>query len=195
MSLLFTAMPWRARARAGACALACCVIPLWAQANPFMEELKSIGDPTRPPYGAMRKGSAQDQAAAVPADGSAPDAAATKPKPRPVHLKLQGIRYDAARGHGVAMINDEIVEVGDSVAGMKVVSISSQMAVLKGESGVRKLRLQIDPDEQASATDASSHGSQTSQNAKAPDQGGQDKQTVPDSGADETARSGRKEDQ
>lgn len=179
------------------CKRAClllCLVPVWVQAMPWMEELKGIGDPTRPPYGA-----AMGKGGALPIEGAASDAAAAKPKVKPVGLKLQGIRYDAARGHGVAMINDEIVEVGDSVSGMKVVSISAQMAVLKGPGGVRKLRLLVDPEEPApepqAEPKADAKASPASHDTKAPTEGATDKQPVPDKGQDETAKGGRKEDQ
>jgi hypothetical protein len=120
---------------------------LYAQQDP----LKGIGDPTRAPAGVAGKqsiGGARGSAvaAAQGASGaSSPDGEAEKPKP--VVLTLQAIRYDPGNGQAVAMINDELVEVGGKVSGLSVVSISRNVAVLKGPAGQRRLALLLESEE------------------------------------------------
>ena len=132
-------------------ALACVSGALHAQQK--LPDLKGIGDPTRPPPGLMVKpGQAGVPAAPSGASGASGVAGssgeAAAEKPRPVKLALQAIRYDLDTGDAVAMINDELVQVGSKVAGMSVVSISRHGAVLKGPSGTRRLRLLSDEAEE-----------------------------------------------
>lgn len=113
-----------------------------ATAQPF----KGVGDPTRPPAGAMRPqaGSGGPGAAASAASAaSMPASAASAPEPR-LPLQLDAIRFDAARGASVALINGELVRVGERVQALTVESISREDVVLRGASGIRRLTLRIE---------------------------------------------------
>jgi hypothetical protein len=68
-------------------------------------------------------------------------------KRKPVVLTLQAIRYDVRTGQAVALINDQVVLVGDKVGDMSLVSLSRNVAVLKGASGQRRLTLLPDTED------------------------------------------------
>lgn len=112
------------------------------------DDLTGIGDPTRPPPGVMVKRNGTPGAAGAPGEAasgaSVPDDDA---QPKPVELSLQAIRFIPDTGHAVAMINGELVEVGDTVTGMRVMTISRTVTVLKGPGGLRRLTLELDSDE------------------------------------------------
>ncbi|HEX5355623.1 MAG TPA: hypothetical protein VFW93_05375 [Aquabacterium sp.] len=123
-------------------------------------DLKGVTDPTKPPSGVMLKmlgdragrgarsgsgesGAAEAQAAMPAASGaSAPAAAASgADSSQPDPWAVSSIRIDLATGDGVALVGDELVKVGDTVHGMKVVAISASEVHLKGPEGIRKLVL------------------------------------------------------
>jgi hypothetical protein len=110
-------------------------------------DFKGIGDPTLPPVGvAISAAGAASATASLPghAPGQAQAPAPSEQRPKPVALDLQSIRFRPDTGHAVAVINGEVVEVGDKVAEMRVMSISRHGAELKGPAGLRKLTLRFD---------------------------------------------------
>ncbi len=124
---------------AAVCLALLCLVGMVVQA----QDLKGIGDPTRPPPGAVI--SAVDGAASA---ASSPESAASDAegeqeaaKSRQLDLSLQAIRVDTGEGRAVALINDQLVRVGDTVEAMRLVSLSRNVAVLKGPTGVRRLTL------------------------------------------------------
>lgn len=120
------------------------LVPLWLLLAGLCgaTALDGIGDPTRPPAGVMLSAAA---AASAAASGVAPaEAPPPEDRPKPVVLDLQSIRYQPDTGQAVAVINGEVVEVGDKVGDMRVISISRHGAELKGPAGVRKLTLRFD---------------------------------------------------
>lgn len=123
-------------------------------------DLKGVTDPTRPPAGVMLKmtgdgsgrglksvvsdGTAAAALAAMPAasGASAPAGAASGAEDGQTdRWAVTSIRIDRATGEGVALVGEELVRVGDTVNGMKVLDISSSAVHLKGPDGVRKLVL------------------------------------------------------
>ncbi len=54
-------------------------------------------------------------------------------------LSLLGVVYSKERS--AALINDQVVQVGDKLGAFEIVSISKNEVVLRGESGVFKLNL------------------------------------------------------
>ena len=123
-------------------------------------DLKGVTDPTRPPAGVMLKmtgegsgrglksvvsdGAAAAALAAMPAasGASAPAGAASPAAEGPAdRWAVTSIRIDRASGEGVAIVGEELVKVGDTLHGMKVLGISSSEVQLKGPDGVRKLAL------------------------------------------------------
>jgi hypothetical protein len=110
-------------------------------------EPKVLPDPTRPPPGVEMNPNAGGVQGAAPANkGPGANAApasegATEAKVPTRHLELQSVRVDGGGRGGVAVINDEVVSVGDKIAGMRVVGISRHEVRLQGASGQRRLRL------------------------------------------------------
>lgn len=110
------------------------------------QELKGIGDPTVPPPGVMtRQAGPHGGAASAPGnaasavEASAPAASAVQAPP--MLLAVAAIRYEADSGVGVALINERLVRVGETVAGMTVTAITRDEVVLKGPAGGRRLTL------------------------------------------------------
>lgn len=120
-------------------------------------DLKGIGDPTRPPPGVMLKqqqqmvggaigqfvnpGGAIVPAGAAPAASAASDAEGGKTEEfTGSQWSLSGIRIDKATGQGVAIVGEDVVRVGDTIHGMKVVSITYDEVQIKGPDGIRKLK-------------------------------------------------------
>lgn len=125
------------------------------QGHGLASALQGIGDPTRPPPGVVLKRNAAGEVIPTGPAGSASAASAPVDQPKPVALTLQAIRYEPSTKYAAAVINDEMVEVGDKVAGMTVMSISRSEAVLKGPAGLRKLTLRFEiEDEKTSTPDA-----------------------------------------
>ncbi len=54
-------------------------------------------------------------------------------------LSLFAIVY--SKNHSAALINEQIVQVGDKISGFEVVSIEKSEVVIRGETGVFKLNL------------------------------------------------------
>lgn len=123
-------------------------------------DLKGVMDPTRPPAGVMLKMTGENAGRAVKSvvnDGPAAAALAAMPAASGASASagaasssndgsadrwsVTSIRIDRASGEGVALVGDELVRVGDTVHGMKVLGISSSEVQLKGPDGVRKLAL------------------------------------------------------
>lgn len=138
-----------------AAAIAClAVLPLggWSAEG----DLKGVGDPTRPPPGVMLKqqqqmvGGAIGQFvnpngavvpnAAAPAASAASDAEAQTNEFTGDKWAVTGIRIDKGTGQGVAIIGEDVVRVGDTLHGMKVVSITFDEVQIKGPDGMRKLK-------------------------------------------------------
>lgn len=122
---------------------------------------KGVSDPTKAPPGVMLQPKDGTPEAAASAASSASQADEVKAKP--IVLTLQAIRYDVATGQAVAMINDELVQVGGKVEGMSVVSISRNVAVLKGSSGMRRLTLL---DEEETGSESKSDKSQAARRGR-----------------------------
>lgn len=122
-------------------------------------DLKGVTDPTRPPAGVMLKmtgegsgrglksvvsdGAAASALAAMPvaSGASAPAGASSADGGQADRWAVTSIRIDRASGEGVAIVGEELVKVGDTLHGMKVLGISSSEVQLKGPDGVRKLVL------------------------------------------------------
>jgi hypothetical protein len=118
-------------------------------------DLKGVGDPTRPPPGVMLKqqqmvGGAAGQfvnpngamvpAGASPAASAASDAEGGREELTGDRWAVSGIRIDKGTGQGVAIIGEDVVRVGDTIHGFKVMSISYEEVQLKGPEGLRKLK-------------------------------------------------------
>jgi hypothetical protein len=106
--------------------------------------LKGVSDPTRPP-------------AVVKAAMAGPDAAASAasaPPPPPPHVPVLGaIRYDRNTQRGVALIDDQLVNVGDKVGDDMVTAITHDTVTLKGPAGTQRLSLLlIDPPTPSAST-------------------------------------------
>lgn len=138
-------------------------------------DLKGVTDPTRPPPGVMlkmtgggsgrgaRSGagdasaaealSAMAAASGASAASGAASAASGADAAKAEILGVSSIRINLSTGEGVAIVGDDVVRIGDTVRGMKVVSITASEVQLKGPEGIRKLQL---PDviEQSRATNA-----------------------------------------
>lgn len=106
--------------------------------------LKGVMDPTRPP-GVTHQGIASPEAA-----GSA----ASAPPPPPPHVPVLGaIRFDSTTQTGVALIDEQLVNVGDKVGDDTVVAITHNTVTLKGPSGTQRLSLLlIDPPTSSAST-------------------------------------------
>lgn len=122
------------------------LVPMPAQA----QDLKGIGDPTRPPgrssmarRGAGAASEPEMSASAVEAAAAASAAAAAAASA----TNLSAIRYDVSKSEGLALINDEWVRAGDKVKGMSVISITQDTVLLSGAKGVRRLKLFEDPED------------------------------------------------
>lgn len=113
------------------------------------QDLKGIGDPTRPPArlwvkrGADAASEPAMSASAVEAAAAASAAAAAAASA----THLSAIRYDVRTSEGLALINDEWVSVGDKVKGMSVMSIAQDAVLLNGPKGARRLTLFEDPED------------------------------------------------
>ncbi len=102
-------------------------------------ELLDVPDPTRPPVG-MRPASALHglKDGATASASAASDAASAVP----AGPALTGIRVDRGTGQAVALIGDDVVGVGDRVAGGAVVTaITRDRVTIRGKSGLRTLQL------------------------------------------------------
>jgi len=125
---------------AAACLVLLCLAGMVVQA----QDLKGIGDPTRPPPGAVlsvEEGAASAASSPESAASDAEQGEQEAAKPRAPEWSLQAIRVDVRDGRAVALINDQLVHVGDTVEEMRLVSLSRNVAVLKGRTGTRRLAL------------------------------------------------------
>lgn len=137
------------------------VLAFSATARAVEPDLKGVTDPTKPPSGVLLRmmgdragrglrstaGETATALSAMPASSGASAAAgsasaatgseASKPTP----LSVSSIRVDLATGEGVAIVGDDLVHVGDTVRGMRVVAITASEVQLKGPEGIRKLQL------------------------------------------------------
>jgi hypothetical protein len=129
-------------------------------------DLKDVTDPTKPPPGVIQKMtgdqrlghspkgasgatsaqalaemSAVSRASRGAAPASAASAASAVDEAQANPWSVTSIRIDLETGVGVALLGDDLVTVGDTVRGMKVVAISASEVQLKGPDGVRKLVL------------------------------------------------------
>lgn len=132
-----------------------CLLPLAVTVG--AQQLKGVGDPTRPPPGVMLRvpgaGAGDAQTAAGAASAAASAASAAVVVRVPVALSLTAIRYVADSGAGVALINEKWVQVGEKVAGMTVTAITREDVLLKGPSGGQRLTLFSSTDQPASKSD------------------------------------------
>ena len=127
-----------------------------------------LPDPTRPP---SRLAAPAPPGATAPARNpsdlaatrqAAADAAANAAGPRlpPLSdLVLQSVQ-SPARGAPQALINGQLVKIGDPVAGRQVASIDAQGVVLRGAAGAERLWLLGDGSKQAAGSILTSRGTQ-----------------------------------
>lgn len=136
---------------------------LGVAAHAVEPDLKGVTDPTKPPSGVMLKmlgdragrgsksaaseSAAADAVSAMPAASGASAAASAASSASGAAVEksdpwaVSSIRIDLATGEGVAIVGDDLVHVGDTVRGMKVVAITASEVQLKGPEGIRKLQL------------------------------------------------------
>ena len=113
--------------------------------------------PARAPSDAAAQAAAR-QAAAAAADAAA-TAAATAALPPLSGLLLQSVQ-SPARGPALAIINGQLVKIGDPVAGRLVAAIDAQGVLLKGGLGDERLWLLGDGAKQAAGSILSSRSTQ-----------------------------------
>ena len=116
------------------------------------QQLKGVGDPTRPPPGVMLRlpgGAAGDAQAA----NAASAASAVSVVRAPVVLALTAIRFEVTSGSGMALINEKWVQVGDKVSGLSVTAITREDVLLKGPYGGQRLTLFSSTDQPSSKSD------------------------------------------
>ena len=133
-----------------------------------------LADPTRPPANlaspglsanagpaspARAQADAAAQTAARQAAAAAATAAATPPLPPLAGLVLQSVQ-SPARGPAVALINGQLVKIGDPVAGRLVLGIDAQGVVLQGSAGQERLWLLGDSAKQAAGSILGSRSAQ-----------------------------------
>ena len=129
-----------------------------------------LADPTRPPAslaspspsansGPASPARSPADAAAQTAARQAGPAAATPPLPPLSGVVLQSVQ-SPARGPAVAIINGQLVKVGDPVAGRLVFSIDAQGVVLHGTAGNERLWLLGDSTKQAAGSILSNRSAQ-----------------------------------
>jgi hypothetical protein len=129
------------------------------------QQFKGVGDPTRPPPGAMRA-----QTGATGANDTvqaAASAASSADVPEPVSpaesaarvaasLTLNAIRFDEHAVQGMALINGDMYNVGDAVGPFRVAAITRELVVLTGPGGERRLTLLPEP-KQTKSSSPSAH--------------------------------------
>ena len=129
-----------------------------------------LPDPTRPPANLAMPGPSAnpgparaqaDAAAQTAARQAAAAAAAAMPPPLPPlsGVVLQSVQ-SPARGLAMAIINGQLVKIGDPVAGRLVFSIDAQGVVLNGSAGHERLWLLGDSAKQAAGSILSSRSAQ-----------------------------------
>ncbi len=130
-----------------------------------------LPDPTRPPSSLAAPApsgppgparSPSDLAALAAARQAAADAAAAAATPKlpPLSdLVLQAVQ-SPARGPAQALINGQLVKVGDPLAGRQVASIDGQGVVLRGAAGTERLWLLGDASKQAAGSIQTSRSTQ-----------------------------------
>ncbi len=130
-----------------------------------------LPDPTRPPANLAPPPSASppgparspsDLAALAAARQAAAEAAtaAATPKLAPLSdLVLQAVQ-SPARGAAQALINGQLLKLGDTVAGRLVASIDAQGVVLRGAAGTERLWLLGDASKQAAGSIQASRNTQ-----------------------------------
>ena len=134
-----------------------------------------LADPTRPPANLASPGPAANAGPASPARSpadaaaqtaarqaaaaAAAAAAATPPLPPLSGVVLQSVQ-SPARGPALALINGQLVKIGDPVAGRLIVGIDAQGVVLQGTAGQERLWLLGDSTKQAAGSILSSRSAQ-----------------------------------
>ena len=132
-----------------------------------------LADPTRPPANLASPGLSANAGPASPARAqadaaaqtaarqaaAAAAAAATPPLPPLAGLVLQSVQ-SPARGPAVALINGQLVKIGDPVAGRLVLGIDAQGVVLQGSAGQERLWLLGDSAKQAAGSILGSRSAQ-----------------------------------
>jgi hypothetical protein len=99
-----------------------------------VDPLSAMSDPTRPPAAFRKPAPGELSSTNGGAPGGAPEAPATPPK-------LQSVQRDARTGRTTAMLDGEIRQVGERVAGWSVLAIEADSVVVRGASGIVRLRL------------------------------------------------------
>ena len=130
-----------------------------APAQPSAAALPNGGAAARPPVEAAALPGNRQAVAAPPI--ATPAAAAAPPSPPPLaSVVLQSVQ-SPARGPAAALINGQLVKIGDSVAGRLVHSIDARSVVLQGNStGPERLWLLGDGSKQAAGSLRSSRSAQ-----------------------------------
>ena len=140
-----------------------------------------LADPTRPPANLASAGPATNTnagpagparsqadaaaqtaahtAARQAAAAAAAAAAANPPLPPLAGMVLQSVQ-SPARGPAVALINGQLVKIGDPLAGRLVVAIDAQGVLLQGSAGPERLWLLGDSTKQAAGSILSSRSAQ-----------------------------------
>lgn len=113
--------------------------------------------PARSPADAAAQTAARQAAAAAAA--AAATAAATPPLPPLSGVVLQSVQ-SPARGPALALINGQLVKIGDPVAGRLIVGIDAQGVLLQGSAGPERLWLLGDSTKQAAGSILSSRSAQ-----------------------------------
>lgn len=98
------------------------------------DPLSTMSDPTRPPA-AFRKPAPGELSTT---NGGAPAGEAEAPATPP---KLQSVQRDARTGRTTAMLDGEIRQAGERVGAWSVLAIEADSVVVRGASGIVRLRL------------------------------------------------------
>lgn len=103
-----------------------------------------LPDPTRPPNAVLRAMSAKNTGAMPAAPQASTDVASGASAPaRPVkrEARLTSVRVSASGHDNVALIDGQLVQVGDRVGDSTVASIDDNGVVLRGPKGSQRLSL------------------------------------------------------
>ena len=123
------------------CTLFATILMASVQANPLL----GLSDPTRAPPGLVKieratgLGTEGAPVAAAPASEASVPAAPAAPREAPLVLQL--VRTDLGVGRGMAVINNQLLELGARIDGWTLVALGSHEAVLQGPKG--RLRLSL----------------------------------------------------
>ena len=117
---------------------------LFMQAHAQADTVVMLPDPTRPPnsvkWSSPSSGASGAPGLAAPAAASGASSAATAKAAASSPRRLLSIRT-TGEGEGMALIDGQLVSVGDRVGNATVVSMDSDTVVLRGAQGLQKLSL------------------------------------------------------